>query len=237
MADPQEILSSPVNPTGEGEDPAVKAFLGTAYDNLPDYRQLPVIKEIFKLLNGGVITSEQEQSFNRMGEILKRRHENEQKFNDNQKLFLENVRDKADGMQLDLESKARLQARVGQQLGELYAEAKASRQSVKQRLDEEPKETVIWPGRFEIINGKPTVVPEVVAIETIRYAYPPSSAVQVPASVASRLRDLARGREEQEDRKKLLSADHMREDKVVAQGWEEINKKYGASGNPMTAVG
>lgn len=254
----QEALNAPINPTGAGEDPAVKALLSPEFETMPNLEALDVALMLQQIIRQqDSILSKIEAGDQRVADQLVRMKARMDEFEQaarawerDREKFMERVLAKGEQYRIaDPEQRARFQAEQMQALRNAHSEAaanlRASRKTLEARLKEEPKETVISPGvpvvyREGDVMGKVRLDPEIVSIGHLHFRLPPGKQVKVPKSVAERLRERRIEEEEQRQRKELLSAKRnstMRQDTVVAQKWHEINATEGFSSADPIRVG
>lgn len=240
------VLSSEINPSGHGEDPAVQAFLDPKYDSLPPGDALEIRLQLDAIIKGQAALLNNQDTMGQEIANIRRRVDEWEKIQDrfeqdNQK-FIDEVNEQSNRLLKSLEDqqKTRVQAMqdVTRRLAEKRAGIAADAQRTKERLANEPVETINVVGRWvKVSRGQGTyemvLQPEQININGVGFLLPPGSH-KVPKSVAERYRDILRSRQENQERKDLLRAGKkLKKDTEIIRGWNEINAKYNS---PSAAI-
>jgi len=235
-------MEAPVNLSGRGEDPAVQALLDSSFPHLPNSEALDIALALQQILRGqNSILGQQEtmgQEIVRLRKQMAEYDEAARKWNEERDKFQDEMDARFERLRIDdEEARTRLVAKQTQSAADAAARARAvvieRKKNLEKRLLEEPKETVVVPGKVKMIrNGseiKPVVMPVVVRIGQLEWRLQPGVPTQVPRSVAQRIKTLEREEEEQEARKRLLDASGaIKNIDEVRRGWAEINRQYGS---------
>lgn len=234
-----EMLESPVRMDGVGESQLVKDLLSPEFVTMPDTKAAPIAMALAELLTGMKMQASQQ------AKLMERFDKIEQAqiaWEKDKAKFLEDVDKRAASLlttnpaQLDkykaewmrTAEEARINAQAQMAVGQMM---------FKQQMETEPKEIIMSPGIIEthregdqLVNY---VVPEIIAIKSMKWSLTPGVPVEVPHTVAVRFREIQRMRESLQERKNLLK-DGVQNATVVATGWNAINKKYNTGGEDMT---
>jgi len=218
----KDALSQQVNPEGHGEDPAIRQII-TQGDTMGDAQAGSLLYQIQVMLTG--FNEKNEERFKFIEAEMKKRDRAEAAFRANQELFLENLQERSKNLLItNPDDKARFEATQGKRQQEAITKAMTRHKDVRKRLAEEEQETVMWEGELKMTREgesiKPVMVPVRINIENIIYEFKPGEVVQVPASVAARLRQRKRDMEKNEKVKNIFSPDSsglFKEDKTINQ--------------------
>ena len=235
-----EALDAQVRLDGQGEDPAVKALLSDEFATMSNVDALSIARQLQEIIRGQAVMGEQ---FSRLNQRMNAMDEAQLKWEQDKTKFLEKISNMADRMMLPEAKQAELRAKESNRLQGLVKEKKANahveRLSMIDKLSREPKETVVAPGDIVMVRkgGQtvPVLAPLTINLYGIKYVLPPGKPVEVPASVASRFRNIMAMREETEARKELLDAapGKIKQDTVLASDWDSVSEKYGSNADPI----
>jgi hypothetical protein len=173
-----------------------------------------------------------EESLAKMAERMERQQRAQQAWMEDQMKFMETVYNSGERNRVGEEDRRKIEQQANTKLQTFVMEQQAKNTSLMEKLKNEPRETVVWPGepKATTIQGMQTMVmmPVQVIIGPYAFHYPVGSTPSVPQSVAMRLRDRDKELAEQNKRKHMLGANGGKtlEDEVAAQKWDEINKEH-----------
>ncbi len=227
-----EKLNAPINPSGEGELPAVQALLDDDFVNLSDFKASEIALVLQQIVRGqnSLLTLAQNNSdeINR----LKAKMESNDKFlegrfND-QKGEIEEILDRASSLKAVGSKKDKIVAQGAQMFSQAIVEAKAqaavSKLQFEEMLRRQPKVTVVSPGVWiQIRNGQSLenkLIPEEIRIKHLRWLLPPGIPVDVPKAVADQLADRRKSQIETGLRKDMLSK--QMEQSKLANAWANV---------------
>lgn len=236
----QEVLSSKINMSGEGEDPAIKALV-TKFPEASNQEALEIALALQTLVRGQASMMEQQKTLS--DELAKLRAKMAdidraaEKWDTNREDFLNEVAARADKLRATGTAKDTLIANASNDLQRKIGEAKAQAVVDKQMFDAalaaEPKELVISPGVPMTIvqGGQPIAIlaNEEVRIKHRRWIFQPGVPQEVPLSVASTLRDRRRKESETRERQRAMMQ-NMESNKLEAE-MQKIDARYGTSGS------
>ena len=245
----QEVLDSIINPSGTGEDPAVKAMLADSFAVAPDREAADVMLRIQQLIMGQNSLLQQvadgvadaDHRLQQLEARMSKYDEAAQKFETDREKWLEETL--AEGRRTlskyDSLQQAELQAQGGKMMSDAiamaHAKSGADRVEFELMLANQPKETIMSPGKFVSVREGESIVskhiPEEVRIKHKRWVLPIGVPVEVPKLVADVYRKQQRVLEEMRAREALLSKNPESVD--LRSAWDGIGRKYGTAGQPM----
>jgi hypothetical protein len=210
-------------------------------NNLPPEEMKEIILAMQEIAKGGSFDRPKEEA------VTQRRLEQLEKMIERQNLAMQRlesyltnpekfVQDTLEQNQSKLspEQKARFRAQKMKEVQDLVVQQKVMLTQARHDMENEPKEAVIWPGRQMKIkqNGQEVFVTEGLPlnINGIAFKYRPGETIKVPKSVAERVRQYYRSREETLARQNALSTapGKMRSDAELLKEWNRINSAYGS---------
>ena len=200
-AEQKEILDKEVNPTGEGEHPAVKAVLSDEFVKMSDQEALDVANALRLLVRGqaDLLKNQQAQDeeLRKIRERFAKMEESAKMWRDNPEKFAQMASDRADKVRLTGDAKDRMIAQGvniwKQAREEANAEAAIEQLKFKERCANAPKVTIISPGKawrtkvaeatFET-RYEPEVISMTVGNRIARWILQPNKPTEVPDFVA-----------------------------------------------------
>jgi len=224
-------LEKLVNTSGQGEDPAVKALLSDDFVKAPDVEALDVALALQEILRGQKL---QEAEIRKLRQQMSEYDKSAQEWNYEREKFVDKMDSAYEKLTLSEEDRVRLQIqeseRIKKETDMARANASMRIKSMKEKILTEPTETVVAPGELLTIregkNFRSVIADTVIRIGQLEWKLPPGKPVDVPKSVANRLREMQLEKEEDIARRSLLDADRDTKDVEIARKWEEINEKY-----------
>ena len=229
----QNILDTPINPTGEGEPEVIKDFLDPKYPELPPAETVPILLALQKLIEGqdsmqAKIDARDDQVQKQLTELYTRLDERDkatQAFQENQKKFVEDAIEGAKSLQInDPAERAKIQAQSRVDLQQRTTAARAHRKlgavEMKARIMAEPKEMVTSMGEHVLTRGQgggiqSKILPEKITIGDFYYIFPIGRPVEVPRSVAEALRNKKMDEADGQDLKNLLAGGRKKDEEIV----------------------
>lgn len=222
-AEQEEKLNAPVNPTGEGEDPAVKALI----EKMPtatNLEGLDIALMMQKLIRGqDALLSRMEQrdaeaikaseELAKIRKAMAKMDKAAKKWETDRQKFIEDVYNEAEKLRMTDKQREQLQAKEGMNLTEKIQQARAEIAMDKKRYDEivdnEPKEIITSPGRYVTVSdGKgmqmAKLLPEEVRIKHRVWVLQPFVPTEVPQSVAEYLRHKYKSQQETTRRQEAM---------------------------------
>lgn len=237
IKNPNEALNAPVNPTGEGEDPAVRDLL-TKLPTATNLEALDIAMALQQIIRGqNSLLANQETQGREIAALRQRMAEMDQaaeKYDTDQRKFIEDVLSKAPRA-TDSE-KDKLIAQGSQMFTEAVSKARASIAHDRLRFEEElahmEQELVMSPGVPQMVNMNGhieiKVFPEEVRIKHKVWRLPPGQPTMVPQVVAETLRNRRVSQMETAERQAALQRNLEKPDLDAEMA--RINTKYHATG-------
>lgn len=244
-----EVLSSPINPTGTGEDAPIQELLSPSFAHKSNTEALDIGLALQQLIRGQHSLLENVNTFG--GELVKLR-ERMDKYDQAAKLweedrqgFMDRIEERADKLRIDNpEEKARFRAKavlkVQEQITQAMAKNTTDAMKFKIDIENQPKETIISPGKVATVNNngviESTLIADVIRIRNYAWELPPGVPVLVPKMVADEFRLRQKIEAEQQERQKLLSVSNENPGSSysqVSREWNNISGKYGSATEPM----
>jgi hypothetical protein len=237
--DEQEVLSSPVNLDGSGEDPAVRALLSNDFVQGTNAEAVEIGMALQQIIRGQAALMENQAQFSdEIARIRQRMNEMDkaaERWNNDRESFVQEVLDRAESLKATGSEKDRILANGGNQFTEAITRARAEQVSdnmkFEQSLRDMPKVTIVSPGELVMVSegGRQVakIMNETVKIKTHKWTLPAGKAVEVPLAVAKVLDERRRLQAETEARQNLL-AQHP-ESSVLDRKWKEINSKFNST--------
>lgn len=229
-----EIVNSPVNLNGVGEDKVIHDLLSDKFVKGTNQEAAEIGMALRQLISGqAVMLQNQEEQSREIARIRSRMAEMDataEKYEKDRDGFIQEVLDKADRIRTSNPDRAIVRGMNEFQdaLTVAKAEANVDKMKFHENIRRMPKETVISPGVLETVmeNGRPVnkIMAESIGIKDLRWVLPPGIPTEVPQIVAAALRDRRRSEEESRARESMLT-------KNLEQGefnkqWAEINARY-----------
>ena len=190
VAEQQETLDREINPSGEGEAPAVQALLSEEFTKMNDLDALAVAKMVAKIVRGELkeeldgTMAKFTEKFVEMERTAKRWEEDRMKYAEDMYNLAEKTRTttpdklKASAEGAQLLQKARTEA---------AAEAAAKRLELDRKIANSPKITMVHPGVPQTIrdgSGKKTIMkPFEIHYAHLRYVFEPNVPQEIPMIV------------------------------------------------------
>lgn len=190
VAEQQEVLNAEVNPTGEGEAPAIQALLSDEFTKMNDMDALAVAKMVAKIVRGELkeeldgTMAKFTEKFVEMERTAKRWEEDRMKFAEDMYNLAEKTRTTTpDKLKASAEGAQLLQkARV-----EAAAEAAARRLELERKIANSPRISMVHPGVPQTIRdggGKKTIMkPFEILFGHLRYTFEPNVPKEIPMIV------------------------------------------------------
>lgn len=222
-----EALGSQVRLDGAGEDPAIKALQEMpANTNLENLDIALALQEIIRgqKLQGEMLA--------RLRAKMDRMDKAAEKWEADRQRFINEINVQADKLRMSESKQEELMAKEGGKMTKLIEEARAAATSDRLRMEafwaNEPKETVVSPGEFKVINTgqaqEAKLLPEVLIIKHKSWVFPPGAPVEVPKSVADQLRSRRMVQAEGKEREAVLQQ-RLEASKLEA-AQSRIDRKY-----------
>jgi hypothetical protein len=231
MADELEVLSKDVS--GIDHDPSVKAFIEKFADADPQ-EALEILAAMQRHLLGksdldDPVKKEKVMMLHAKAEDVKAA---EDAWQSNPQKFIADIVDKnppATGAEAE-KLKAQAVKKYQDAIQTKNADITFRRMELDRVLKESPKETIDVVGHHEIVNGKMTLRPAVVKIMHRRFILPPGKNT-VPRPIAQAYHNQMKLRNEQEERKKAMSASDGQglEYSEFVRKQRELDSKFGKS--------
>lgn len=190
FAEQQETLNKPINPSGEGEDPAIQALLSDDFTKISDIDALAVAKMVAKIVRGE-LKEELDGTMEKltakileMEETAKRADKDRIKFAEEMYALAERTRTTTpDKLQASADgAKLIEQARV-----EAAAEAAARRLEIDKILAESPTITMVHPGvprTYRVGDSKITkMIPFKIPFEHRVFTLEPNVPTEIPLPI------------------------------------------------------
>jgi len=241
-----EVLDSQVRTDGVGEDPVVRDLLSDKFVEGTNREALDIALALQQLIRGqNAILSRVEgqgEAITRLSERMDKMDKDAQRWNEDRGQFLEEVQTRAEALRIkDPDKKAKLVAKAGAQIQQEIMAARAVIASddvaFAAWLAEQPIVTVTSMGRIVTVNEAGVIQqvaePEVIKIRNKHWVLPPGVPVDVPKPVADEFYARQKIKQETVERKKILNANAPLDNTVMAQKWNDINRKYGAQTETM----
>jgi hypothetical protein len=245
----QEVLHAPVNPTGQGEDPAIKAlFQRLAYADHVEAVEIALqLQKLVRGSNSMLEDPEQAESLARIRQDAAERDDAARRYAENQQKFIDETWDKAEKL-LPPEGPARDKLRatgaaVTQKAMEQAAVVEAhNRKRLDWELDSGPKEMLTVQGQMTTIREgdslRTVMEPVQIGIRHRQYKLHPGTYL-VPKVVADIYRARMRGHAEQAERERAMAPREGiegRDDHMVRR-LDDISRRYGSGGEQIPAYG
>jgi hypothetical protein len=211
-------------------------------ENMDPMELKEMLKGVQRVASGGANLDPKLDGFlSKMMTQMERMDARLKAFEDNPEAYLNSVRE-AGSRHLKTEAERRkIRAQEAQKLQNAVSSSRARDTKLFETLKNEPKEQVVWPYKVTMTRGAgghPAPIMEGVEIRIGKnvFRFDPGTSVRVPKSVAERIRDIQKGEEEQRQRQQLLGVNQprLKNEHKLREGWENLNKKYGGSGNIPT---
>lgn len=234
-----EALHSKVNPTGEGEDPAVRALLSEQFVQGSNKEALDIALELQKIVRGQNSILENQEQFsdqmNRLRERMDKMDEAAVRWETDRESFITEVMDKAEKLVATGLEKDRIIAKGSNQMVEAVNNARAEQVTEHLKFEQElakmPRVTVVSAGELTMVmeGGRQVarIMNETVKIKNHKWVLPAGKAIEVPLVVAQVLEERRRLQAETALREKLLSSNV--ESSIFNQKWQEINAKFNST--------
>ena len=166
---------------------------------------------------------------------------------EDRKKFLEMANEKMERTRAanPVEDKEKLRVLTANKVGQAAKLAAANQAMVAEKIKNEPKVTLMWPGKSEQVRGQGGTTqfvqrPIVVRIGNLEYGgrFRPGEMVSVPQSIATRIEQHLRNEAEQAERNALMDASpgKAKEDTIIAAKWHEINSRYGSNSQEVFPI-
>lgn len=228
----EEQMNRPVNLSGTGELPAVKALLDPDFVKMSDFDVTDVALMLQQIIRGqNSLLAKAEDNTREINIIKERMAKNdlamEGRFNA-QRSEMEDVLDRASKLKATGDKKDQIIARGAAQYTQAIHEARAKNSMDKAHFEDElrrqPQVQVVSPGVWEQVReGQmiiPKIRPEEIRIKHLRFTLPPGVPVMVPQAVADQLNNRRRSQVETQTRKEILSK-NMEQSKL-ATAWNNV---------------
>lgn len=244
-----EVLDHIINPSGDGEDPAVKAMLSDSFATADDRTATEIMLQLQRVIMGQASLLEQiSQNIEGSNERLRKLEERTSKYDEDARRFQEDrekwfEEQRAQGertlAKYDTLQRAELQAQGANMLQDAVAKARARSGADKVEfaaaMAAQPKVTIISPGKFVTVREGESIIskhiPEEVRIKHMRWVLPINTPIEVPKMVADVYYKQQRTLEEMRARQSLLSGNP--ESQRMVSEWKSIEKKFGTTGDKM----
>ena len=203
-----EAADKPINPSGVGEDPAIKALL-EKFATASPAEALDIISAVQRHIQGQADIDNPEKRDKIL--VLKAKaseiHDAETAWSENKEKFIQEIFDKnppATGKEAE-----KIKARAARIYQKAMNSANAKMNERKLRLDYQlangPKEEILVTGHFENVNGQMLLLPDEVRIMHRGFLLKPGKQV-VPSVVAGAYRNILAMRAERDARRNAMSA-------------------------------
>ena len=227
-AQEEQILNTPVNPTGEGEPEVVKALMSEEFVQMSNFDATQVALMLQELVRGQQsMISRFEDTHLQIAKLREHQDEVDKRIHqalESEKKEIADILNRAEKLKESGDRKDRQIANGAMIYQNAVAEARARNASDKVKFEQQlaamPKETVISPGRWEQTREGMKLFDEEVRIKHKVWILPAGQAIEVPKAVADLLRTRRAGQLEQQQRKELLSK--RPEQGKLAEEWNKI---------------
>ena len=248
-----EVLDSIIHPSGEGEDPAVKAMLSDSFATADDRTATEIMLQLQRVIMGQASLLEQishniEGSNERLRKLEERTakyDEEARKFEEDKEKWFEEQRAQGERTlsKYDTLQRAELQAKGAAMMEDAISRSRVRKATDKLEFDamlaSQPLVTIISPGKFISVREGESIImkqiPEEIRIKHRKWVLPVNVPVEVPQLVADVYMKQQRTLEEMRARQSVLSVN--RESQDMIQKWEDIGKKFGTAGEAMPGKG
>lgn len=238
----QEALSKQVNPSGTGEDLAVRELLSGALTGMTNMQALDLAQALQKIIRGefSPVVEQTQREMARLRERMDKMDKAAEKYQEDQQKFIEGVLSRAEKLKLTGEAAEKLKANAAIDARKEFELARANLVHENLRFDEELKnmEKIMVVARGEPVlvrkGDMPEIVikPEVVGIKHRRWVLQPGVPTMVPKIVAEELNRRYASKAKTEELKKVLSADKMRTMEEVDSFMNKAREEQEAAYDP-----
>lgn len=230
----EEVLNSPVNLSGAGEDQVIKDLLSDKFVKGTNQEASEIAIALRQLISGqDLLLQNQSKQSEEMAKIRQRMAEMDaaaEKWETDRAGFLLEVEAKAEKLRTIDPERAIAKGAIEFQnaLVQAKAEFETDKLQFKQRLANMPKETVVSPGELITVmeQGRQVskIIPEEVRIKNVVWYLKPGVPTEVPTIVGDLIRDRRRSQEETRSREDMLSRNL--EQPAFDKEWANINQKF-----------
>jgi hypothetical protein len=227
-----EQFHRPINPTGEGELPAVQALLDEDFVKMTDLAATDIALVLQQILRGqnSLLASAEENAreINILKAKMAERDQNLESRMNEQRSEIEEILDRSTKLKAVGDKKDKIIAQGAQLYTKAIQEARVKNSISKKQFEDQLKRqkqiTVISPGVLMTIReGQtliPKIVPEEIRLRHLRFLLPPGVPTNVPQSVAEQLENRRKSQAETNLRKEMLGK-NMEQTKL-AQAWSNV---------------
>lgn len=235
----EEVLASPVNPTGQGEDPAVRDLLSSKFVEGSNAEALNIALAIQQIVKGQNSLLENQDRFaddlRRIHQRMDEMDKTADRWNTDREAFVQEVLDRADTLKANGLEKDRIVAKGGIEFQHAVEAARAEQVSQNAAFEMDlarmPKVTVVSPGELVMLTegGRSVarIMNETVKIKHKKWVLPVGKAVEVPKVVADVLNERRKLQEETAARERVLSANV--DNATLEKEWRAINNRYNST--------
>ncbi len=225
-----------INPTGEGEDPVVKAVLSNTFVNGSNVEAARIAVALQELLRGqSLMNARFAEQLDKMNKRMDEMDKASERWETDREKFINEIMDRAEKLKASGFEKDKILAKGSQEFSDAVRAAKVAQATEKIRFDQElaamPKVQVSSPGVLVMVseNGQtvPRLMNEEVKIKHRKWVLPIARIVEVPLAVAQVLEQRRRVQAETSAREGLLSSNL--EGKILDQKWKEVNSKFNST--------
>jgi paraquat-inducible protein B len=232
----KEILNSPPDMSNQ----TVKALMSPEFERMSNLDASQIALMLQEIVRGqNSLLANAQQNTVEIARLRERQDQVDREIAErlaSQNKFVEEVLDRAEKLQRTGEERDKLIAKGVEQYQEARAKAVASKAAknlaFRQKINSEPKVTVISPGQLvttmEMGSQVAKIIAEEVRIADMRWVLPPGVPVEVPKTVADYLTERRASQLETNQRAELLSKNL--ETTKLAQEWSKIG---GSKTDPM----
>lgn len=186
-AEQREILDKPVNRSGAGEDPAIKALLGEDFVNMNDTDALAVAIAVAKIVRGQ-LKEELDGTMGQLKQLMADMQNTAQKAEEDRLKFARDIFNQAEKMRVSPNEKTALDVRGSELMRKVNEEARAlaitRRFEIDKRVADAPKVKMMHPGvPMTIRRGdmRETIVkPFEIHYEHLKFILPPNELMDIP---------------------------------------------------------
>ena len=244
LAQQMEVLNTPVRKDGVGESSLIQAVVGNQFAEATNKDAIELAMLLQQVIRGqNSLLSKQDEmaeEINKLRGKMDGFDKAAKAWEDDRAGFLERVKERAEDLRIENpEQLAAMRAKAAQdvmrEIQAQKADTSISRMRFEQGLNTQEKEMIMSPGRVATVNQggviHQVIEPEVIKIKHMSWTLQPGVPQLVPKLVANEFRSRQKIRNDTNERKALLNANVPQENMVVAQRWNDLNRKNGSSGD------
>lgn len=233
----KNFLNSPVRLDGTGEPEVVRDLLQN-YPHMTARQALESQLALERIASGDLSQQDTPEERERIAKLRGQAEAMDRAaraYEEDPQKFMDDMMQQADKIRPTGDRKERIKAQAAQMYQQAQAHAVASRTTKKLQFVHElkfgPKEEIMVPGIWEIINGQSVLSPEVIRIMDRMWILPPGKHI-VPKPVAEHYRQMRKIRAENDAREAILKTTDRNPDGMelgeLQRRMREIDKRFGS---------